>query len=111
LAVLYSDKNEFEKAEKAYLRALEIRERLYEKYPEVYLIDVAQTNYNLSLFYRDCLISREKSIQCIQKTILILIPIAEQVPYVQPYLKASVNILQAWDFDVQVWLASLEGEL
>nr|MCU0391958.1 tetratricopeptide repeat protein [Thermoflexibacter sp.] len=53
LANLYSDKNEFESAEKAYLRALEIRERLAQTNPQTYEPDVSMTLNNLANLYSD----------------------------------------------------------
>jgi len=52
LAVLQRAKNEFDKAEKSYQEALEIRRKLAQANPQTYLSDVAMTLNNLAVLQR-----------------------------------------------------------
>ena len=64
--------------------------------PMVYKVDVAQTNYNMAIFYKHYFTDRNKSISHILTTIAILLEISDIVVYTQKYLEAAVNILRDW---------------
>ena len=97
LAILHKDQNRYDEALSEYEEALEIRESLAEKNPMVYKVDIAQTNYNLAILYRDNLPDRDKSISCVLTTIAILLEISDVVIYTKKYLEASINILKNWN--------------
>ena len=96
LANLHSDQNKYEEALKEYEEALEIRRELATTNPRVYEISIAQTCYNLSFFYKNSMQNQEQSVSYMIETVSILLPIAEKVPYVKPYLQRAMAVLKYW---------------
>ncbi len=96
LAVLHSDKNEYEQAQNEYEEALTIYRQLAEVNPASYLPDVAITLINLSIFYLQSKPHQEESIKFVLEAIRILLPIVERIPYTQPYLQTAKAIMKAW---------------
>jgi tetratricopeptide (TPR) repeat protein len=99
LAVLHKNQNNNDEALKEYEEALQIRYSFAESNPQVYKIDIAQSNYNLAILYQDKLPNREKSIQYVLETIVILLEIADVVIYIQKYLEFAMNILRGWNLN------------
>ncbi|MFK7795838.1 MAG: tetratricopeptide repeat protein, partial [Aureispira sp.] len=103
LAVLQSDQNDYGKAEKAYLEALEIYQRLAKGNPNTYLPDLAMTQINMSIFYQESKVDKERSIQLADAAITNLLPF-RHIPYIQTYLQNAVAVLQKWDIDVETYM-------
>ena len=99
LGVLHTDKNEYEDALGEYEEALEIRRKLAAENPQVYMIMVAQTCYNLAIFHKKFKNDKESSVKMMIEVVSILLPVAEFVPYTQPYLQKSIDFLRNCDLN------------
>lgn len=98
LAVLHSDKNELATAEAEYVEALEIRRKLAAVNPAAYLPNVAMTLINIAIYHVQSAPDRDRSINYALEALTILLPIIEEVPYTQNYLKSAMWVLQqGWD--------------
>jgi hypothetical protein len=101
LAILHSDKNEFGSAQEKYEEALQIYRSLAQENPAAYLPNVAMTVINLSIFYLQSLPDQEKSIALAVEAVELLLPVYEQIPYLENYLKTALQVLQANGVDVE----------
>ena len=79
IGVLYDDLNDFEAAEKAYARALELYEKLARTQPETYLPDVAMTLNNLGTFY-----DKRNDFEAAEKAYARALEIREKLARTQP---------------------------
>ena len=110
MAILQSDKNEFTGALEAYQEALDIRRTLAKENPQVFLPYVAMTMVNLSVFYLQSQPDRKASVELAMEVILIAIQF-QQVPAVMQDAGTAVQVLQAWEVDVEAVLKERGIEL
>jgi len=92
--------NFIDDAIKQYEEALRIYRKLAEENPRTYLPDVAMTLTNLAIFYIKAMPDKEKSIDMAMKAVEILLPVYEQVPYLENYLKTALQVLEANGVDI-----------
>ncbi len=96
LAVLQSDKNEFENAENSYLEALEIREKFAKIIPEAFEIPLADTYLCLSNLYRYNIINSTLSLENAEKAYQIYYKYQENVPYAKKWGKVALDNIKYW---------------
>ncbi len=58
------------------------------------------TQINLSIFYLESKVDREKSLQLVEEVIAILQPFSH-IPYIQNYLDTAYEILKHWGIDIE----------
>jgi tetratricopeptide (TPR) repeat protein len=104
LGALYSNKKEYKKAEKDFLEALKIYRTLAQSNPQAFLPYLAGTQINMSIFYQKSKIDKEQSFQLVDEAITNLLPFGH-IPYIQNYLNTAYQVLEAWDIDVETYLA------
>ena len=63
------------------------------------MIMVAQTCYNLAIFHKKFKNDKESSVKMMIEVVSILLPVAEFVPYTQPYLQKSIDFLRNCDLN------------
>ena len=95
--------NELKQAETNYQEALTIRRNLAKDNPQSYLPYVAITLINMSIFYQEAQINKEKSLKLVDEAIKYLLPLRE-IAYSQNHLGVALNVLKDWDIDVEVYL-------
>ncbi|MCW5198429.1 hypothetical protein VU06_01615 [Desulfobulbus sp. F3] len=74
---------------------MKIRRSLAEAEPKVFLENLAQTLFNLSIFYLYHMPDRAKSAAYAQEARDILIPLCKQAPHLQKYLDEAELLLKA----------------
>ncbi len=84
----------------AYEEALKIRTKSAINNPAIYLPEASCTLSNLASFYAEALPDREKSIEYAMKTIVMLIPIYESVPFTRRYLQIAMRVLKKWGLTI-----------
>ena len=92
--------NYFEQSKLKYEEALQIYRKLAEENPKTYLPDVAMTLTNLAIFYMKAMPDKEKPIGMAMKAVEIFLPVYEQVPYLENYLKTALQVLEANGVDI-----------
>ncbi|HKQ04141.1 MAG TPA: tetratricopeptide repeat protein [Blastocatellia bacterium] len=95
LGRLHHIQKKYKESIEAYETALEIRMKLAEYNPMVYIPEGACTLSNLAYIYTQ-VPDKEKSIEYALKTLLVLLPIYEQVPFTQGYMRNALNVLNGW---------------
>ncbi|MEZ4883666.1 MAG: tetratricopeptide repeat protein [Chitinophagales bacterium] len=108
LANLHSAKNEFAAALEAYQEALDIYRRLAQANPQAFLPNLAMTMVNLSIFYLQSKPDRKASVELAKEVVLIALQF-QQIPIVMQYARAAIQVLKAWEVDVEEWLKEQGG--
>lgn len=103
LGLLFEDKQEFEKAENFLLFALENRKLLAELSPKIYLIVLAETQINISYFYKKSKINKKLSVKYADEAIVSLLPFKE-MPHIKDKLKRVYRLLNHWNINVEEYL-------
>ncbi len=85
LVILQKAKTEFAAALGNFEEALRIERKLASENPKTYLPKVARTVINLSIFYLESMPNKEKSIALAIEAVEILLPVYEQMPYLENY--------------------------
>jgi vesicle coat complex subunit len=78
---------------------LEKFRKLAEKNPEAYLPYVASTLMKFSIFYRQSIKDKEKSIQYALENMWICLPYLKKIPKFQNYSNRGMQIIQKWGED------------
>jgi hypothetical protein len=89
---------DYESSSESYGSALTIRMEMAKTNPMVYLPEASCTLSNLAFFYFKSVPNREKSVDYALETIKVLLPIYEQVPFTQTYLRTAITVLKSWNF-------------
>lgn len=108
LAGLYSKENEQDKAEQVLKEALVIQEKLAKSDPQVYAPDLAITQINIAHHYLILRINKTLSLEFVNAAIANLLPLSS-IAYIQEYLFKALNILDAWNIDVEKYMAENFG--
>jgi len=100
LANLYQVKKEFCEAEHIYRKTLQIYRHLAQLNPQSYLPDLTMIFVNLSFFYIESIIDKEKSVAFANKVIQISTRF-QHIPVVMQYRNSAIQVLQEWGINVE----------
>ena len=99
---LYQAQRKFEQAEESYQKSLDTFKRITDDAISSHLPKLAKTLINMSVLYQNYLINKERSLQCVDEALILLIPFSD-IPYIQSYMEFGYNVLRGWDIDVDTY--------
>ncbi|MDQ3132093.1 MAG: hypothetical protein M3Q99_15195, partial [Acidobacteriota bacterium] len=85
----------YKKALNDYEEALEINKKLAQNTPK-YIPVLAANFINLGAYYQTYELNRDKSIEYILESLLLVTPLIEKVSYTQKYYLRALQILYNW---------------
>ena len=109
LATLHMGKDEFLAAQVAYDEAIELYRRLADADPKTYRLNVVATAMNLSIFYKNCLPDRDKSLAYAGEAFAAAWPFVKVLPAYQEYARAALQVVEAWGMDTEAFLEATFG--